>query len=81
MLNVWFLQTAPLLKCIVSLIPGMVESIVYHWRSTQYNVRLKNGMRIQVFEQNEEHFPLQVINEDDTVNLCWQKENVVILQR
>lgn len=60
---------------------GVVESIVYHGRSTQYNVRVKNGMKIQVFEQNEEHFPQEVIDYDNTVHLYWQKENVVILEQ
>lgn len=60
---------------------GVVQSIVYHGRSTQYNVTLKNGMRVQVFEQNEEHFPQEVIDYDNEVNLYWQKENVVILER
>jgi spermidine/putrescine transport system ATP-binding protein len=60
---------------------GVVESIVYHGRSTQYNVRLKNGEIMQTFEQNEEHFPHEVIDYDDTVHLYWQKENVVLLER
>jgi hypothetical protein len=51
-----------------------VHSIVYHGRSTQYNVLLKNQMRIQVFEQNEEHFPQEVIDYDNEVNLYWQRE-------
>ncbi len=60
---------------------GTVKSIVYHGRSTQYNVRLKNDYLLQVFEQNEEHFPQEVIDYDDVVNLYWQKENVVLLER
>jgi spermidine/putrescine transport system ATP-binding protein len=60
---------------------GVVQSIVYHGRSTQYNVVLKNGTKLQVFEQNEEHFPQEVIDYDDTVYLYWQKENVVLLER
>jgi spermidine/putrescine transport system ATP-binding protein len=60
---------------------GTVKSIVYHGRSTQYNVRLKNDYILQVFEQNEEHFPQEVIDYDDTVYLYWQKENVVIVER
>lgn len=60
---------------------GFVQSIVYHGRSTQYNILLKNQMRIQVFEQNEEHFPQEVIDYDNEVNLYWQKENVVILEK
>jgi spermidine/putrescine transport system ATP-binding protein len=58
-----------------------VEAIVYHGRSTQYNVRLSNGRLLQVFEQNEEHFPHEVIDYDDMVYLYWQKENVVMLER
>ena len=58
-----------------------VQSIVYHGRSTQYNVRLKNGELIQVFEQNEEHFPQEIIDYDDHVFLYWQKENVVLLEK
>ncbi len=60
---------------------GVVKSIVYHGRSTQYNVRLKNDFVVQVFEQNEEHFVQEVIDYDDVVNLYWQKENVVLLER
>jgi ABC-type Fe3+/spermidine/putrescine transport system ATPase subunit len=60
---------------------GTVQSIVYHGRSTQYNISLKNGSRIQVFEQNEEHFPQEVFDYDNEVNLFWQKENVVLLEK
>lgn len=60
---------------------GIVTSIVYHGRSTQYNVRLNNGQIVQVFEQNEEHFPKEVIDYDDQVYLYWQKENVVLLEK
>jgi spermidine/putrescine transport system ATP-binding protein len=62
-------------------VKGVVQSIVYHGRSTQYNIVLKNHMKLQVFEQNEEHFPQQVIDYDNEVNLYWQKENVVILEK
>lgn len=60
---------------------GIVQSIVYHGRSTQYNVQLKNGEIVQVFEQNEEHFPQEIIDYDDPVFLYWQKENVVLLEK
>ncbi len=60
---------------------GTVQSIVYHGRSTQYNILLKNHMKLQVFEQNEEHFPQEVIDYDNEVNLYWQKDNVVILEK
>ncbi len=60
---------------------GIVESIVYHGRSTQYNVRVKNNQLVQVFEQNEKHFATEVIDYDDRVFLQWQKENVVLLQK
>lgn len=64
-----------------NVVEGVVETIVYHGRSTQYNVRLKNDITLQVFEQNEEHFPQEVIDYDNTVYLYWQKENVVLLER
>jgi len=60
---------------------GTVDSIVYHGRSTQYHVALKNGSMIHVFEQNEEHFPQEVIDYDDNVFMYWQKENVVLLEK
>ncbi len=60
---------------------GTVAAIIYHGRSTQYSILLKNQMRIQVFEQNEEHFPQEVIDYDNEVNLYWQKENSVILEK
>lgn len=60
---------------------GSVQSIVYHGRSTQYNVRLKNGQIVHIFEQNENHFQVETIDYYDEVYLFWQKENVVLLQR
>jgi spermidine/putrescine transport system ATP-binding protein len=60
---------------------GVVESIVYQGRWTQYKVRLKNDMRLQVFEQNEEHFPQEEIDYYDEVHLYWQKENAVLLEK
>jgi len=62
-------------------ITGTVDSIVYHGRSTQYHILLENEMMVQVFEQNEEHFPQEEIDYDDRVNIYWQKENVVLLER
>lgn len=64
-----------------NMVKGIVQSIVYHGRSTQYNVLLKNGTKLQVFEQNEEHFPQQDIDYDNEVYLYWQKENVVVLEK
>lgn len=60
---------------------GVVRAIIYHGRSTQYNVRLNNDFVVHVFEQNEEHFEREVIDYDDKVYLYWQKENVVLLER
>jgi spermidine/putrescine transport system ATP-binding protein len=60
---------------------GTVDSIVYHGRSTQYLVLLKNGTILHVFEQNEEHFPQEEIDYDDVVHMYWQKENVVLLEK
>jgi len=59
---------------------GRVDNIIYYGRSTQYSLMLKNGKKLIVFEQNEEHFPQEVIDYDDIVNLYFQKENVVLLQ-
>ena len=38
-------------------------------------------VNVQVFEQNEEHFPQEVIDYDDQVYLYWQKENVVLVEK
>lgn len=59
---------------------GTVEAIVYHGRSTQYNVALEDGFIIHVFEQNEEHFPHEEIDYDDIVYLSFQKESSQLLQ-
>ena len=61
-------------------ITGIVRAIIYHGRSTQYNVELPGGRTIQVFEQNEEHFPKEIIDYDEMVNLYWQKENSILLK-
>lgn len=58
---------------------GKVYDIIYFGRSTQYNIMLKNGKILTVFEQNEEHFPQEVMDYDDQVNLYFQKENIVLL--
>lgn len=60
---------------------GIVEAIVYQGRSTQYKVRLPHDVTIQVFEQNEEHFPVQVIDYYDEVYLYWQKENAMLMEK
>lgn len=62
-------------------IAGVVEAIVYQGRSTQYKVRLKNDMQVQVFEQNEEHFPQEEIDYYDEVHLYWQKDNAVLMEK
>lgn len=64
-----------------NMLEGTVETIVYHGRSTQYNVKLKNNELLQVFEQNEEHFQQEIIDYDNIVYLYWQKDNVVLLER
>lgn len=62
-------------------IEGKVIAIVYHGHATQYNVMIANEQIIQVFEQNEEHFPKDKIDYDDIVYLHWQKENALLLER
>ena len=58
-----------------------VESLVYHGPATQYNVRLKDDRIIQVFEQNEEHFPKEKIDYDDQVFLHWRSESALLFER
>lgn len=60
---------------------GEVCGMIYYGRSTLYNVRLKNDKVIQVFEQNDEHIAHENIDYDDKVNLYWQKENAVLLEK
>lgn len=60
---------------------GIVQSIVYQGRFTQYNVRLQNGYILQVFEQNEKHFEGDEIDYDDRVYVYWQKENAMLLKK
>ena len=60
---------------------GTVVSILYTGRSTLYEVVLENGKKIQVFEQNDEHFQQDEIDYDDEVNIYWQKENALLLER
>lgn len=62
-------------------LPGTVESIVYHGRSTQYNVRINDDHLIRVFEQNEQHTAQQGFDYEEKVYLYWQPENVVVLER
>lgn len=62
-------------------ISGTVDSIIYHGRSTQYNVALPNGALMSVFDQNDEHIASYDIDYDDKVYLYWQKENAVLLKR
>lgn len=60
---------------------GIVSGIIYYGRSTLYNVKLQSGITVQVFEQNDEHIARENIDYDDKVNLYWQKENAVLLEK
>lgn len=62
-----------------NLLQGTVHAIVYHGRSTQYNIQLSGGKKIQVFEQNEDHISTCRIDYDDKVFLYWNKNNGVLL--
>lgn len=75
------LITKKQVKDFSNMITGTVQSIVYHGRSTQYNVLVQNSMVVQVFEQNEQHFPQEEIDYDNLVYLHWQKENAVVMER
>jgi len=59
---------------------GRIDGMIYHGRSTEYLVDVA-GQRVNVFEQNEEHFARDAIVEGDVVHLYWQKENAVVLER
>lgn len=59
---------------------GKVVGIIYHGRSTEYILEI-NQHRIQVFEQNEEHFPKEQIHYDDQVYLFWHRDSAVIMER
>ncbi len=59
---------------------GTVVNTIYYGRTTEYRVRLQNGTILMVFEQNEEHFPQETIDDDDEVHLYFQNENVVLLE-
>jgi spermidine/putrescine transport system ATP-binding protein len=61
-------------------IKGDILEIVYSGQSTDYRVKVKNGQKLKIFEQNEEHFPQENLDYDDQVYLYFQKENVVILE-
>lgn len=63
-----------------NIVPGKVMNVIYYGRSTQYKVRLANGQFMMVFEQNEEHFPKESIEQGNEVFLHFQKENVVLLR-
>ncbi len=75
-----FISKKPV-KNFANTLKGIVSAIVYTGRSTHYEVILANRMKLQVFEQNEEHFPQENIDYDDEVFLCWQKENATLLER
>ena len=64
-----------------NVVKGVVDSIVYNGRSTHYNIRINDETKLQVFEQNETHFPQEELDYDDEVYLYWQKQNVVLLER
>jgi len=60
---------------------GQVIDIIYHGQSTLYNIRLDNTQIVQVFDQNDQHVPQEIIAYDDRVQLYWQKENAVLLEK
>lgn len=59
---------------------GKIIDIIYFGRSTEYRVLVKNGQKLIVFTQNEEHFPQETIDYDDEVFLYFQKENITLLE-
>lgn len=64
-----------------NMLSGVVEAIVYYGRSTQFRVLLKNGMRVQVFCQNENSQREGGIDYDDEVYMYWHKNSSVLLEK
>ena len=60
---------------------GVVESVIFHGRSTQFFVILDTGKKVQVFEQNEDHLAKPEIDYEDKVNLYWNKNHSVLLPK
>ncbi len=61
-------------------VEGIVVAIVYHGRSTQYNIRLADHSTMRVFVQNEEHSAREMVTYDDQVFLQWHKDSVVLFR-
>jgi spermidine/putrescine transport system ATP-binding protein len=61
-------------------VEGIVSTIVYHGRSTQYNIRLADHALMRVFVQNEEHSAREMVTYDDHVFLQWRKDAVVLFR-
>jgi len=61
-------------------VEGTVAAIVYHGRSTQYNIRLADRSIMRVFVQNEEHSTREIVTYDDHVFLHWNKDSVVLFR-
>lgn len=60
---------------------GIITSSIYQGRSTIYNIRLPNKETIQVFHQNVENTENEVMHISEEVNLYWQKNNFILLQK
>ncbi len=59
---------------------GTVKNILYQGPSTAYDIQVSENQVIKVFKQNEDHIPEETIDYDDTVNLYFSKEDVVLLE-
>ena len=59
---------------------GIIKNIIYYGGSTQFRIQLNNGQIISVFKQNSEHFPRESIEEDDLINIGFDRENVILLE-
>lgn len=63
-------------------ITGTVSAIIYHGRSTEYNVHLKNGQLVQIFEQNDQHLAIaDPIDYDDQVYVYWHSHAATLMPR
>lgn len=59
---------------------GVISAIIYHGPSTEYIVAV-GEQKIQVFQQNESHFPKEPLQYDDMVYLYWHKDSAVVVER
>lgn len=66
-----------------NVLSGTVTAIVYHGRSTQYQLRLRNGQNLQIFAQNQQHElnGQLAIDYDEQLFVGWPSNAATLLPR